>query len=112
MGPLLVQCPALVPELRAWRSSRHLYVRRASAVPLIPLVRTGRALGDAYAAALALGAEEGRVKALDFGPAKVLAASLGDVNRRRSPPGGGCSAGPAKGPVHAKGPVSQAFQRD
>ena len=58
IGPLLLQHPALVAELRAWRSSRHLYVRRASAVALIPLVRTGRALGDAYAAALALGAEE------------------------------------------------------
>jgi 3-methyladenine DNA glycosylase AlkD len=58
IGPLLVQCPALVPELRAWRSNPHLYVRRASAVALIPIVRTGRALGEAYAAALALGADE------------------------------------------------------
>jgi 3-methyladenine DNA glycosylase AlkD len=57
IGPLLVQHPELVPELRGWRSSPHLYVRRASAVALIPLVRKGDALADAYDAALALGGD-------------------------------------------------------
>ncbi len=57
IGPLLVAHPELVPRLRAWRSSRHVYVRRASAVALIPLARTGRALDDAYGAALDLGGE-------------------------------------------------------
>jgi 3-methyladenine DNA glycosylase AlkD len=58
IGPLLVSHRKLVAELRAWRTSRHLYVRRASAVALIPLARKGEALADAYAAALALGAED------------------------------------------------------
>jgi 3-methyladenine DNA glycosylase AlkD len=58
IGPLLVTNPGLVPELRRWRSSTDLYVRRASAVALILLVRKGQALGEAYEAALVLGAEE------------------------------------------------------
>jgi len=58
LGPLLVAYPALVPRLRGWRNSRDLYVRRASAVALIPLARKGEALEDAYEAALALGAED------------------------------------------------------
>jgi 3-methyladenine DNA glycosylase AlkD len=57
IGPLLARYPELVPQLRAWRSSPHLYVRRASAVALIPLARKGAALDEAYAAALALGGE-------------------------------------------------------
>lgn len=58
IGPLLVAYPALVSELRPWRASRHLYVRRASAVALIAAVRRGEALDDAYDAALALGGED------------------------------------------------------
>lgn len=58
IGPLLVAYPRLVPELRRWRSSPDLYVRRASAVALILLVRKGQALEEAYAAALALGGED------------------------------------------------------
>lgn len=58
IGPLLVQHPSLIAEVRAWRASRHLYVRRASAVALIPLARKGQALDEAYAAARALGGEE------------------------------------------------------
>jgi 3-methyladenine DNA glycosylase AlkD len=57
IGPLLVQYPELVSRLRPWRTSRDLYVRRASAVALIPVVRTGRGLADAYAAAGHLGAD-------------------------------------------------------
>jgi 3-methyladenine DNA glycosylase AlkD len=58
IGPLLVSHPELVPKLRAWRSSPHLYVRRASAVALLPLVRHGEALDEAYDAALSLGGEQ------------------------------------------------------
>ncbi len=57
VGPLLADQPHLVPKLREWRRSRRLYVRRASAVALIPLARRGEALDDAYQAALALGGE-------------------------------------------------------
>jgi len=57
LAPLLVAYPLLVTELREWRTSRHLYVRRASAVGLLRLARYGQALPDAYAAALALGGE-------------------------------------------------------
>jgi 3-methyladenine DNA glycosylase AlkD len=58
IGPLLVARPELRRVLRRWRRSRHLYVRRASAVGLISLARTGRELGDAYGAALALAADD------------------------------------------------------
>lgn len=58
IGPLLVARPELVPRLRAWRASRELYVRRASAVALIGLARRGKALDEAYGAALALAAED------------------------------------------------------
>jgi 3-methyladenine DNA glycosylase AlkD len=57
IGPLLQKHPELILELRSWRSSRHLYVRRASAVALLPVVRRGDALGDAYEAALILGGD-------------------------------------------------------
>lgn len=58
IAPLLVAHPELVPRLRAWRSSPHLYVRRASAVGLLRLAHNGEQLADAYDAALALGAED------------------------------------------------------
>jgi 3-methyladenine DNA glycosylase AlkD len=58
LGPLLAAHPALVARLRAWRTARHLYVRRASAVALVPLARHGEALEDAYGAARVLGAED------------------------------------------------------
>jgi 3-methyladenine DNA glycosylase AlkD len=54
IGPLLLDRPRLVPRLRPWRSARALSVRRASAVALVPLARRGVALGEAYAAVLAL----------------------------------------------------------
>ena len=57
IGPLLVAHPELVPRLRAWRTSRDLYVRRASAVALLKLAGRGDALDEAYDAALALGGE-------------------------------------------------------
>jgi 3-methyladenine DNA glycosylase AlkD len=58
IGPLLADHPELIPELRAWRTSPKLYVRRASAVALLPAIRKGEALDDAYAVALILGQEE------------------------------------------------------
>ena len=58
IGPLIASRPELAAELRAWRVSPHLYVRRASAVALIPAVRRGVALDDAYDAARALGGED------------------------------------------------------
>lgn len=57
IGPLLVARPDLIAALRPWRTSRHLYVRRAAAVALILPVRRGAALEEAYDAALALGGE-------------------------------------------------------
>lgn len=58
LSPLLVAHPTLVPELREWRTSRHLYVRRASAVGLLRLAHNGHALPDVYAAALTLGGDD------------------------------------------------------
>jgi 3-methyladenine DNA glycosylase AlkD len=54
LGPLLLDRSHLIPKLRAWRNSRALYVRRASAVALVSLARRGVALDDAYEAALEL----------------------------------------------------------
>jgi 3-methyladenine DNA glycosylase AlkD len=39
IGPLLVKHPELAPQLRAWAKDRNLWVRRASIVGLIPLIR-------------------------------------------------------------------------
>ena len=54
LGPLLADRPHLIRTLRPWRSSRSLYVRRASAVALVPLARRGVALDEAYDTVLAL----------------------------------------------------------
>ena len=58
VGPLLVAHPTLAPRMRAWSRDRNLWVRRASVVGLIPLVRTGRALDLAYAVAKTLHADD------------------------------------------------------
>jgi 3-methyladenine DNA glycosylase AlkD len=58
LSPLVVAHRDLVPKLRSWRTSPHLYVRRASAVGLLRLAREGHALDDAYDAALVLGAAD------------------------------------------------------
>ena len=57
VAPLLETYPRLIPRLHAWRASRHLYVRRASAVALVRMAHHGRRLEEAYGAALALGGE-------------------------------------------------------
>ena len=48
IGPLLVDRPELIPQMRAWSRHRNLWVRRASAVALIPPLRRGIALDLAY----------------------------------------------------------------
>lgn len=48
IGPLLLQQPALAARMRAWSRDRNMWVRRASAVGLIPSVRKGRTLDLAY----------------------------------------------------------------
>jgi 3-methyladenine DNA glycosylase AlkD len=48
IGPLLVEYPRLIPVMRAWATHRNMWVRRASAVALIPAVRRGLALDVAY----------------------------------------------------------------
>src|SRR5204863_5091089 len=39
IGPLLVQHPALASDMRNWARHRNMWVRRAAAVSLIPMVR-------------------------------------------------------------------------
>jgi 3-methyladenine DNA glycosylase AlkD len=41
IGPLLVRHPEMLPDMRAWASHRNMWVRRASLVGLLPLVRSG-----------------------------------------------------------------------
>ena len=57
LGPLLLDRPHLIPRLRPWRSSGGLYVRRASAVALVPLARRGVALDEAYDTVMALASD-------------------------------------------------------
>jgi 3-methyladenine DNA glycosylase AlkD len=52
--PLLERFPDLVPELKAWRASPNLWVRRMSVVPLVPFARHGRYLDQAYGGVWAL----------------------------------------------------------
>jgi 3-methyladenine DNA glycosylase AlkD len=58
IGPLLAAHPTLAPRVAAWARDRNLWVRRASAVSLIPLARRGHALGVAYAVAARLHADD------------------------------------------------------
>ena len=48
IGPLLVKHPELAVRMRVWACDRNLWVRRASAVGLIPSVRQGVTLDLAY----------------------------------------------------------------
>jgi 3-methyladenine DNA glycosylase AlkD len=54
LTPLIERDPALLDELTGWTGARSLWVRRASAVTLVPLARKGRALPEAYRVAAAL----------------------------------------------------------
>jgi 3-methyladenine DNA glycosylase AlkD len=51
VGPLLVAHPELGGRMLAWARDRNLWVRRAAAVALLPLVRQGSALDLAYGVA-------------------------------------------------------------
>ena len=57
IGPLLVNHPTLLTRMRAWSRDRNMWVRRASAVAVIPSVRRGVALDLGYAIARALHAD-------------------------------------------------------
>jgi 3-methyladenine DNA glycosylase AlkD len=48
IGPLLLAHPKLLTHLRGWSRDRNMWVRRASAVALIPSVRRGEALDLGY----------------------------------------------------------------
>lgn len=48
IGPLLAGHPRLIPQMRAWATHRNMWVRRASAVALIPAFRLGMGLDEAY----------------------------------------------------------------
>lgn len=48
LAPLLERHPKLVPEVVRWTASRNMWLRRASAVTFIPLVRRGQHLDTAY----------------------------------------------------------------
>ena len=58
IGPLLVQHPALVKPVRGWARDGNMWVRRASAVSLIPSARKGLALDAAYDVARVLHADK------------------------------------------------------
>jgi 3-methyladenine DNA glycosylase AlkD len=59
IGPLLVDYPELVPLMPRWATHRNSWVRRASAVSLIPSIRKGRALDVAYDVAQTLQPDRG-----------------------------------------------------
>jgi len=54
IGPLLLNHPELVPQLRAWAGHENLWVRRASIVGLLKPMRIGAALDQVYATARTL----------------------------------------------------------
>lgn len=58
IGPLIVQSPNLADLMRRWSRHRSMWVRRASAVSLIPSVRKGLSLDVAYAVARTLHADQ------------------------------------------------------
>jgi 3-methyladenine DNA glycosylase AlkD len=51
IGPLIVVHPSLAPRVAAWSAHRNRWVRRASAVSLIPLIRKREGLDLAYTVA-------------------------------------------------------------
>ena len=57
IGPLVLAHPVLVPRVADWSRDRNMWVRRASAVSLIPSARKGLALDAAYAVARRLQAD-------------------------------------------------------
>jgi 3-methyladenine DNA glycosylase AlkD len=57
IGPLLTAHPTLIPAMRVWSRHPNLWVRRASAVALIPPIRRGLGLDIAYEVATRLHAD-------------------------------------------------------
>jgi 3-methyladenine DNA glycosylase AlkD len=57
IGPLLVSHPGLAPRMRSWSTHRNLWVRRASIVGLLPLIRRGGHLDLVYVLAAQLHAD-------------------------------------------------------
>jgi 3-methyladenine DNA glycosylase AlkD len=58
LGPLLVRYPRLAPRMRTWARDGNMWVRRASIVGLIPLVRRGESLDVVYEIARRLHGDE------------------------------------------------------
>jgi len=58
IGPLIVAAPQLAARVGAWSGDRNMWVRRASAVSLIPAIRRGLALEIAYDVAARLHPDE------------------------------------------------------
>lgn len=58
IGPLLLAHPKYLTQLRGWSRDRNMWVRRASAVALIPSVRRGEALDLGYEIANGLHRDE------------------------------------------------------
>lgn len=54
IGPFLVDHPAMTARMHGWSRDRNMWVRRASAVSLIPSLRRGAALDTGYAIAARL----------------------------------------------------------
>lgn len=54
LAPLVQKHPELIAELKRWTREENLWVRRASAVPLVGFARRGQYLDDAYEIAEAL----------------------------------------------------------
>jgi len=54
LAPLVQKHPGLIVELKRWTREENLWVRRASAVPLVGFARRGQHLDDAYEIAEAL----------------------------------------------------------
>jgi 3-methyladenine DNA glycosylase AlkD len=57
IGPLVVAHPRLAPRVAGWCRDRNMWVRRASAVGLLPLLRTREGLDLAYRVARTLHAD-------------------------------------------------------
>lgn len=58
IGPLLVRYPAFAQQMRSWSKHRNMWVRRASIVGLLPLVRKGGGVDLVYEIAKRLHADE------------------------------------------------------
>jgi hypothetical protein len=54
IGPLVADHPSLIPVIRTWATHGNMWVRRASAVALLPAIRRGLALDAAYEVAKTL----------------------------------------------------------